>query len=84
MKITKEHYEHMKSEISKVFTKEKDESHRKFIIIEGKSKDIEMRLRHDWKWYAGLSGFICKEIYQYANDTHIDTALKKIMKELRD
>lgn len=49
---------------------------------EGKSKDIEKRLRWDCLYAAGLTPFICDNLYSYLNDDHIDTALKNIIKEL--
>ena len=82
MKIKADHYEHMKQAIAAVWTKEKHEAHRKFIINEGKSKDVEMRLRWDWSYYAQLSSFVCDPLYTYLDDTHVDTALRAIIKEL--
>ncbi len=38
-----------------------------------------MRWRWDVARSAGLTPFFCKEIYQYANDNHIDTALRSIL-----
>ena len=82
MKVTQEHYSHMKQAITSVWTKEKHEAHRKFIVNEGKSRDIERRLRFDWMHYAKLTPFICANVYSYANDDHINTALKNIIAEL--
>ena len=84
MKITKEHYSHMKQAIACVWTKEKHDAHRAFIVNEGKSNDVERRLRFDWMYYAGLNKFICNDIYAYANDEHINTALKNIVSEISD
>jgi hypothetical protein len=44
--------------------------------------DWEKRYRWDLCHASGLTSWICKELYPYANDSHIDTALKAIMKEL--
>lgn len=82
MKITTEHLDHMREEIAKVWTPEKHAAHREFIVNEGRSRDVEKRLRWDWSYYAGLSPWICKNIYPYANDSHIDTALRQIMRDL--
>ncbi|WP_353645719.1 hypothetical protein [Mesorhizobium sp. WSM2239] len=82
MKIKPEHYDHMKAEITKISTPHKLDCHRQFIVNEGKSKDVEKRLRWDMSYYAGLSAWISDNIYPYANDDHIDTALRNIMKEL--
>ena len=82
MKITKDHYDYMKQEISKVWTPQKHESHRTFIEFEGRAKDIEKRLRWDWSYYAGLSAWIVGNVYTYADDNHLDTALKAIIRDL--
>ena len=80
MKVLHEHYSYMKTAMQAI--KEQIPSQRQFIIKEGRSKDIEQRLRWDCLWAAGLWPWVCSEIYKYANDSHIDTALKRIMKEL--
>lgn len=70
--------------------------HRDFLVREGKAKDIEMRLRWDFMHGAGIrigesrnaDVWQGKEdktflpLYDYLNDTHIDTALKSIFKDL--
>jgi hypothetical protein len=82
MKITQQHFDHMKSAIALIWTREKHDAHRQFIVNEGKAKDVEKRLRHDWSYFAKLSPWICDNLYAYADDTHIDTALKRAIKEL--
>ena len=44
--------------------------------LSDKVKDLNTRFVWDMLWLGGLGGFICKNIYAYANDTHITTALK--------
>lgn len=83
MKMTQPHYDHMKSAIALIWTQGQHDTHRQFIINEGKAKDIEKRLRHDWKYSARLTRWICDDLYSYLDDTHIDTALKRMMKELQ-
>lgn len=82
MKIKPEHVAHIRMAISKIATPEKIAAHRQFIINEGKAKDIEKRLRWDMSYYAGLTPWICDNVYPYADDSHVDTALKAIMKEM--
>ena len=82
MKITPAHYLHMQAAIAKVATPEKVSAHRQFIVNEGKAKDVEKRLRWDLSYYSGLTPFICENVYSYANDDHVDTALRQIMREL--
>ena len=33
-------------------------------------------------YYAKLTPFVCENLYQYANDKHIDTALRNIILNL--
>lgn len=82
MKISAQAYDHMKAKIATIGAA-KASAHRQFIINEGKAKDIEKRLRWDLSYYAKLNAYICDEIYsQDCNDTHVDTALKAIMRDL--
>jgi len=80
MKIKQEHYNFMKQAIAP--NAPKIAAHRQFIVNEGKSKDVDMRLRWDLLYYANLNPWACRNLYPYLNDTHIDTALKSIVKEL--
>jgi hypothetical protein len=86
MKITKEHYEILKSAIA-LLPASMVAEHKLYIIEEGKAKDVDKRLRWDTLYASrikigdgiGMSGL---PLYKYMNNTHIDTALKAIMKEL--
>lgn len=80
MKIKPEHYARMKYEIAKIAGHLPE--HRENLKSDPRVKDLEMRLRWDASRAAGLTRFICDEVYLYANDTHVDTALRKIMVEL--
>ena len=80
MKIKPEHYDHMKTAMQPFA--DRIAAHRQFIIEEGKAKDVEKRLRWDIHYAAKLSPWICEHVYPYANDVHIDTALRAIMKEI--
>lgn len=82
MKIKPEHYEYMRAAIRKIATPEKIRMHRAVIVGEGKAQDVEKRLRWDLSYDAGLTPWICENIYSYADDDHIDTALRSIMREL--
>ncbi len=79
-KIKPEHYNYMLSEIRKVATPDMIAIHRRYISNENKAKDVEKRLRWDFSYSAKLTPFICDTLYSYANDTHIDTALRSIIK----
>ena len=82
MKITPAHYQHMQAAIAAIATPAKIAAHRQFIVNEGKAQDVEKRLRWDLSYYSGLTPFIFENVYSYANDDHVDTALRSIMKEL--
>lgn len=82
MKITSAHYEYMRAAIAKIATPEKLAAHRQFIINEGRVQDVEKRLRWDMSYYANLTPWICAHIYPYADDTHVDTALRHIIASL--
>ena len=80
MKITKEHYECLENQMVKVI-KEKTG-----FTIEQAVNEIR-KSPDNWsdkaiRWYllngCGLTPFVCKELYKYLNDSHIDTALRKI------
>ena len=80
MKIQPNHYATMRDKIALVAG---DAARRRDCIIhEGRAKDIEKRLRWDLLYAAGLSQWICDNLYSYANDDHIDTALRAIVREL--
>jgi len=89
MKMKQEHYDALKEQISLFLDKVKQEHGRSFIdlhmdyIEQGLS---EKRFRWDL-WYVSSNNrppdFI-DELYEYINDTHIETALKRIVKELTE
>ena len=80
MKIKKEHYEVMKNEIKKVPCNIND--HREWLKVNAKYNDLEKRLRWDFARAARMDMFLLTNVYPYANDEHIDTALKNIIKEI--
>lgn len=81
MKIKPEHYNHLQNEFKKI-DPARIAAHRESLQTDPRVKDLEKRLRWDCLWSVGLSRYLSDNIYSYANDDHIDTALKKIMKEL--
>jgi hypothetical protein len=80
MKIKPEHYQHMLNSMTP--SRFQLDYRRSLIVAEGKAKDVEKRLRWDLLYFSLGSRWICDNLYPYADDTHIDTALRKIMKEL--
>ena len=82
MKIQKEHFDHMHHAIHATvrhFGFDRIETHRQNLKRDGRVRDVEKRLRHDLLRHAGLSQFVCDSVYPYANDEHLDTALRRIM-----
>lgn len=76
MKITKEHYEHLKVICLDVLSKNPN------MAKEYTEKRLSaMRYRWDVLHMANNSlNFICSHLYKYLDDTHIDTALRSIIK----
>lgn len=79
MKMTKEHYNYIKQAIEeKLKTLGYTLSDAVKLCKESDYNDIAIG------WYllrgSGLIDFVCKELYPYLNDTHINTALKSIIK----
>jgi hypothetical protein len=75
MKMKKEHFEYLKREIQK-------SGHGKEVWEKYKALGLsELRYRWDVLYAAKLSSWICDNLYSYLNDDHIDTALRKILKE---
>ena len=78
MKLKREHYDHIKAAVSRLF--HEVDLRRDAIVRQGRAKDVEKRLRWDLLFATpGMSRWICDNIYPYANDDHIDTALRRIM-----
>lgn len=91
MKIRPEHYAHMKQAIAAVADQIPDMRVRiandprvKYRNFEWNAfvHHAERRLRWDLSYKAGLTQYICDNVYPYANDTHLDTALRSIMREI--
>lgn len=81
MKIKTEHYKEMLNVLSKV-DKDAVRKHKESLKQDARVKDIEKRFRWDLLYAAKLSPWICDNLYSYLDDSHIDTALKSIIKEL--
>lgn len=82
MKIKSYHYQYMKDAIAGLepdtvaYLKQR-------VAEDSRVKDAAKRLRWDLLCASEAdSRWICDNLYYYADDTHIDTALRKIMREL--
>ena len=80
MKVKPEHYEHMRDAIQAVA--HRIPATKEAIASDSRVKDAAKRLRWDMCYMAGLNKWICDNLYSYMDDTHIDTALRRIMSEI--
>ena len=55
------------------------EAHRRVALLHQHS---DKRYRWDCLWAAGLTRWVCDNIYPYANDDHIDTVLRQAIPPL--
>lgn len=77
MKIKPEHYVYLKTAML---------NNSKAPLLQDylKAGLTEKRWRWDWLYSTpGLSRWICDNIYPYANDDHLDTALRLITREVK-
>ncbi len=87
MKISNEHYQYIKRAIEQLDADRDLLSHASQYKAEGLSPK---RFRWDCTYGTGLFKWICDNVYRdgpngdyvNVNDTHIDTVLRKIMREL--
>jgi hypothetical protein len=75
MKIKPEHLAHLRDAVAQHDT----EFHRSRYAAAGLTT---MRYQWDLVRHAGLMPWLCDTLYQYLNDTHIQTALNRIVKPL--
>lgn len=80
MKITPAHIAHIRSAMAPLASKAI--AHMGTLKADNRVKDLEKRLRWDWLYAAVPSRWVCDNIYPYADDTHLDTALRRIVGEL--
>jgi hypothetical protein len=86
MKISKESYEKLKVCFMKLKETKSQEiqSHRDFLNAPAYKGDLEKRIRWDMLRACVPLDWLCDQLYkaENLNDTHIDSALKKIIKAL--
>ena len=80
MKINPEHYATMQKAIQSYIDARPGliEEMIEMALREPNVKDHKKLVRWNLSYLAGLTPWICNNIYPYANDDHIDTALKRI------
>ncbi|HET8689718.1 MAG TPA: hypothetical protein VFM18_24190 [Methanosarcina sp.] len=79
LKIKPEHYEVLKNAFQDL-NKQMNLDHVKSQYMT--TGHTELRFRWDMFWYIKMSGWVCRELYPYLTDDHIDSALRKIFEEL--
>jgi len=82
MKIKPDHIKHMRDAIVETCIRlgiERLQAHRAALAACEHVKDPDKRYRWDLFYASGLVSFQCDTLYQYANDEHIDTALRHIV-----
>ena len=75
MKINAEHFAHLAAMVNPLDTPEKRAQYK----MQGLT---DKRYRWDLAYMAGCTRFICDSLYSYLDDSHIDTALRSIVKPL--
>jgi len=80
MKIKAEHYSFIRESMRPLLPK--IAAYSETLKQDKRVKDFDMRLRWDWFNAAVKCSWTCSEVYPYANDNHIDTALRSIVSEL--
>lgn len=75
MKMKPEHFEYLRAAIG-AFDSEQARA-------EYRAKGLTLK-RYQWDltYMARLTPFICESLYPYLNDTHVQTALNRIVPEL--
>jgi hypothetical protein len=82
MRIGSAHYAHIHDAIN-ALDRDKIAAHKEALRGDGRVKDLEMRFRWDLLWASGLSPWMSAVLYPTGvNDDHIDTALRKVVREL--
>ena len=81
MKMKPEHFAHMKAEITKL-DRSRITDHKAALAYDPRVKDLDKRFRWDLSHAARLTPWICDNLYSYLDDSHVDTALRSIVREL--
>lgn len=81
LKITDEDYKKLLKIIS-LLPKEAVLKHKAKLAADPKVKDLEKRFRWDLLWSTKMSSWVSGTLYKYMDDSHLDSALKQVVKEL--
>ena len=89
MKMKKEHFEYISQKINAIL----DDKGRDAVIAAYESGNfprsdrvlsLQTRFNLDLFYAAGLTRFACDTLYKYLDDTHIETALKRICPKIEN
>jgi hypothetical protein len=84
MKISSEHYQVLETAINDILAVHNANGELVAAYEAGEfnksesTKDLQKRFCFDVLYGTGLNSFVCKELYEYLDDTHIYTAIKSI------
>jgi len=81
MKMKQKHFNIIKEGIAEI-PRETAFAHYNKLLLDERVKDINKRFRNDMFFAFRQKSKIIHELYDYLNDDNIDTALRKIMREL--
>ncbi len=80
MKIKQKHYDYLVKAMQLAgVNAEWIRLRREFVSGCPNVKDVEKRVRWDALYQASVSYWICYQVYAYADDSHLDTALRRIV-----
>ena len=82
MKIKPEHIEFMRAKIAPLDTPERRAIYKAQGLSDKRYRWDLVYLTDKPSYAEGLTKYICDVLYEYLNDTHIDTALRTIVKPL--
>ena len=75
------HYNTIKNGIAEI-PRDTALEHYNNLVLDERVKDINKRFRNDMFFAFRKKSKIIHELYEYLDDSNIDTALRKIMREL--
>lgn len=80
MKIKPEHFAHIRDAIAPHADELRE--YKGTLASDPRVKDVDKRLRWDASYAYVKSAWICDNLYPYMDDSHVDTALRAVMREL--
>lgn len=81
LKITPEDYVKL-LQVIKLLPRDVVLKHKEKLSLDPKVKDLEKRFRWDLLWSTKMSSWVTDVLYKYLDDSHLDSALKQVVKDL--